>query len=292
LSISPTHAADWRRPGASLRDRVVTAVVLAACFFAALAWLPPLAWTGLAALAGALCAWEWAGFARSAGAGRVAYAAATVAALLAAAHGLNLATGAAGTIALTPVYAAAALFWTVGAPLWLARGPRPAPRAPVLAAGWLVLLPALLALVHLRNLDPWSLVAFMGVVWVADIAAYFGGRRFGRRKLAPRVSPGKTWEGLGAALAATAVYALAWLALAPGAVPVVVRDVPWSPVWMVVLVEALAVLSVIGDLFESAMKRQAGLKDSGSLLPGHGGILDRIDALTPVLPVAALVSLV
>ena len=275
-----------------LRDRVVTAIVLAAGFLAALFWLPALGWTALAGAILAVAAWEWAGFARCANAGRLAYAAVTVAGLVLAAHAFNLATGAAGTIALIPVYGLAAVFWVVGAPLWLARRPAIPPAVLVLGAGWLVLLPASLALIHLRNLDPRSLLLFLAIVWIADIAAYFAGRRFGRHKLAPRVSPGKTWEGLAAALVATAVYAFAWIAFARGATPAVVRDVPWSPVWMFVLVEGLTVLSVIGDLFESAMKRQAGLKDSGGLLPGHGGVLDRIDALTPVLPAAALVSLV
>jgi phosphatidate cytidylyltransferase len=292
LSISPTRAADWHRLGATLRDRVVTAVVLAAGFLAALFWLPPLAWTAFAGVLLALAAWEWAGFARRAAAGRFAYAAATVAALVVAAHVLNLATGAAGTVALAPVYGLALAFWMVGAPLWLVRRPTRAPAALVLGAGWMVLLPAFLALVHLRNADARSLVLFLAIVWIADIAAYFVGRRFGRHKLAPRVSPGKTWEGLAGALVATGVYALAWIAFAGGASPAIVRDLPWSPAWMLALVEALTALSVIGDLFESAMKRQAGLKDSGALLPGHGGMLDRIDAVTPVLPAAALVSLV
>jgi phosphatidate cytidylyltransferase len=275
-----------------LRDRVVTAAVLAAGFLAALFWLPPLGWTALSGGVLALAAWEWAGFARCATAGRLAYAAASVAALVAAAHAFNLATGAAGTIALMPVYGLAAGFWIVGAPIWLARRPLAAPSALVLGAGWVVLLPGFLALIHLRNLDPRSLLLFMAIVWIADIAAYFVGHRFGRHKLAPRVSPGKTWEGVAGALVATGVYACVWIAFAPGATPAVVRDLPWSPAWMLLFVAGLAALSVIGDLFESAMKRQAGLKDSGGLLPGHGGVLDRIDALTPVLPVAALVSLI
>jgi phosphatidate cytidylyltransferase len=275
-----------------LRDRVVTAAVLAACFLAALFGLPPLAWTAVSGGVLALAAWEWAGFARCATSGRLAYATASVAALVAAAHAFNLATGAAGTIALTPVYGLAAGFWIIGAPLWLARQRRNAPSALVLGAGWVVLLPAFLALIHLRNLDPRSLLLFMAIVWIADIAAYFVGHRFGRHKLAPRVSPGKTWEGVAGALVATGVYAFVWITFARGATPAVVRDLPWSPAWMLLFVVGLAALSVIGDLFESAMKRQAGLKDSGGLLPGHGGVLDRIDALTPVLPVAALVSLV
>ena len=275
-----------------LRDRVVTAGVLAACFLAALFWLPPLGWIALTAVFVGLAAWEWAGFARCATTGRLGYVAASVVTLVAAAHAFNLATGAAGTVALTPVYGLAAVFWLVGAPVWLARRPPNASSAVVLGAGWVVLLPAALAMIHLRNLDPRSLLLFMGIVWIADIAAYFVGRRFGRHKLAPRVSPGKTWEGLGGALVATGVYAFVWISFARGATPVVVRDLPWSPAWMFVLVGSLTLLSVIGDLFESAMKRQAGLKDSGGLLPGHGGFLDRIDALTPVLPVAALASLV
>ena len=129
------------------------------------------------------------------------------------------------------------------------------------------------------------------VSFAADIAAYFGGRAFGRRKLAPSISPGKTWEGFAGALVATAAYGLVWFAFARQHSPSIVRDLPGTAGWMVALVICLAALSVIGDLFESAMKRQAGLKDSGKILPGHGGVLDRIDALTPVLPVAALVSM-
>ena len=138
----------------------------------------------------------------------------------------------------------------------------------MLAVGWIVLLPTLLALVQLRNVGPGMLLAFMAIVWIADIAAYFFGRQFGRSKLAPTISPGKTWEGLDGALAATAVYAAAWIGLFRGAIPAAVRDLAWSAVWMIALVEVLAVLSVVGDLFESAVKRQAGVKDSGSSCRG------------------------
>jgi phosphatidate cytidylyltransferase len=275
-----------------LRLRVATALVLVAIFLGALFGLPPLGWSIFAALVLAAAAWEWAGFARRARAGRAAYALATTAAGFALAWTLGLALGRPGALALVPIYAAALVFWLGGAPLWLRRQPRAPAPALVLAVGWIVLIPTFLALVHLRNIHPASLLAFMVVVWVADIAAYFAGRRFGRRKLAPTVSPGKTWEGLYGALAATAVFALAWIAWAPRHTPALVRDLPWSPVWMVGLVVALTALSVVGDLLESAMKRQAGLKDSGRILPGHGGVLDRIDALTAVLPAAALVSMV
>jgi phosphatidate cytidylyltransferase len=275
-----------------LRDRVLTAIALVAGFAAALFWLPPLGWTVFAAALVALAAWEWAGFARCGTAGRILYAAATALVGFAAAHATGLTAGGVGLLALALAHGLAVAFWVVGAPLWLAR--RPAhPSAPlVLALGWVVLLPTFLALVQLRNMGPWLLLAFMAIVWIADIAGYGFGRLFGRRKLAPSVSPGKTWEGVYGALAAGAVYAAAWLGLFRGATPAVVRDLPWSPLWMIVLVEALVVLSVLGDLVESALKRQAGLKDSGRILPGHGGVLDRIDALTPVLPAAALVNMV
>ena len=275
-----------------LRVRVATALVLVAVFLGALFGLPPLGWSLFAALVLAVAAWEWAGFARRSEAARAGYALGTTAAGFALAWALGLAGGRAGALALVPIYGAALGFWLLGAPWWLRRQPRAPAPALVLAVGWVVLIPTFLALVHLRNIHPISLLAFMMVVWIADIAAYFAGRRFGRHKLAPNVSPGKTREGLYGALAAAAAFALAWIALAPRHAPALVRDLPWSPLWMVTLVVALAALSVVGDLFESALKRQAGLKDSGRILPGHGGVLDRIDALTPVLPAAALVCMV
>jgi phosphatidate cytidylyltransferase len=129
----------------------------------------------------------------------------------------------------------------------------------------------------------------MAIVWIADTAAYFAGRALGKRKLAPQISPGKTWEGVYGALAAVAIYALAL-------VPVAERagysgdPTPLAIALAVVCALALAAISVVGDLTESLLKRHAGAKDSGRLLPGHGGVLDRIDALIAAMPPAALMA--
>jgi phosphatidate cytidylyltransferase len=160
-------------------------------------------------------------------------------------------------------------------------------------AGWLVLWPTWLALVLLREASPWLLLALAALVWVADICAYFAGKRFGRRKLAPRVSPGKTWEGVIGALVGVVVYGAILVAVAAGREdslgPLLARGAGVPAVSVMVV---LAAFSIVGDLFESWMKRGAGLKDSSALLPGHGGLLDRIDALTSTLPLAALALLV
>jgi phosphatidate cytidylyltransferase len=276
-----------------LRQRVITAIVLAAGFLGALFGLPAAGWTLFAAGVLAAAAWEWCGLARRPGRWvRLVYAAGTVGAGLWLAWFLGLAGGRPGALSLIPVYGAAVAFWVLGAPWWLVRQPKAPPRGLILGVGWVVLIPTFLALVHLRNIHPVTLLVFMMLVWIADIAAYFAGRRFGHTQLAPSISPGKTREGLYGALAATTAFAVAWITLMRVHAPALVRDLPGSVAWMILLVAALTLLSVVGDLFESALKRQAGLKDSGSLLPGHGGVLDRIDALTPVLPAAALVCMI
>jgi phosphatidate cytidylyltransferase len=125
----------------------------------------------------------------------------------------------------------------------------------------------------------------LGLVWVADTAAYLAGRAFGKRKLAPAISPGKTWEGVAGALVASVFYAIIWAQFDPGLAALV-----QGPAWLPYLAGAvlLCAVSIVGDLFESAAKRRAGVKDSGRLLPGHGGVLDRIDSATATLPVALL----
>lgn len=135
------------------------------------------------------------------------------------------------------------------------------------------------------------LLSVLLIVWVADTAAYFAGRAFGRRKLAAHISPGKTWAGVFGAILAVLLLALVLWLFAP-ATRIYSNDLfaavgPW---WALLLLTVLVGLSIIGDLFESLLKRQAGVKDSGQLLPGHGGVLDRVDAMMPVLPSAAVIQ--
>lgn len=145
--------------------------------------------------------------------------------------------------------------------------------------GFLVLVPAWAALVALHGYGedgPALLLFAMSLTWVADTGAYFAGRQWGRVKLAPLISPGKTREGVYGALAGVALWSglLAWL-----------RPETGAPYLIVLFCLLICVISVVGDLFESLLKRQAGIKDSGNILPGHGGVLDRIDSLTAVAPV-------
>jgi len=165
-----------------------------------------------------------------------------------------------------------ALFWIVFSPIWLISRKK-VNQKPLMAFLGMVLLSATwLALNGLQNISPWLLLGVLAIVWLADIAAYFSGKRFGRHKLAPEISPGKTWEGVAGAILAATIYGL-----------VLCYNMHYSR-WLIVGLWLIVVLSVMGDLFESLLKRQAGVKDSSHLLPGHGGVLDRIDGLMPTLP--------
>lgn len=187
-----------------------------------------------------------------------------------------------GSRPLAGILGASALFWIFVVPWWLARGIGPAPNRWLLAAGLAVLLPAALAM---AVLSPARLLMLLGLVWIADTAAYFAGRAFGRRRLAPVISPAKTWEGAAGAAAACIIYAIICAMLDPG-LAARVQGAAWAPYLGGTVL--LCALGITGDLFESAAKRQAGVKDSGALLPGHGGVLDRIDSATAVLPLGAL----
>lgn len=272
-----------------LRARVITALLLLAGFLAALFLLPFAGWMALIALVAALAGWEWGGLIGYGRMSRVAFAGSAL--LLGAALGLVLFDPALGVpraaAGLAAAFLVAAAFWLLAVPAWL-RGRWRVPGGLAGAAvGLLVILPACLALMHLRGIDPLLLLAAMATVWVADIAAFFAGRAWGRRKLAPSISPGKTWEGAAGALAGVLVFGFS-TAAADG------RLIAAGSAGWLLFALALAILTAVsieGDLFESMVKRAAGVKDSGRLLPGHGGVLDRIDSLTAALPLVGLAAL-
>ncbi len=272
-----------------LKTRVITALVLLAAFLAALFWLPPPAWAAFAGLLVVPAAWEWARLTKLRPGACGLYVLA-VAAICAALFGLTVSDGDSGQPEFA-VYMGASLFWMVVVPVWLWRAWLPQSRWLAALTGVVVLAPTWLALVQLRNLGPSLLLLLMSVAWISDSAAYFAGRAFGRHKLAPSISPGKTWEGVAGAALAVSVYAAIWGFFWPAYFPQMLMSTHFGALAMLPLLWLLTAVGIYGDLFESAMKRHAGVKDSGALLPGHGGVLDRIDALTSVLPVAALVYL-
>lgn len=189
-------------------------------------------------------------------------------------------------------WAVCSLAWLLllGSSLPLARVPAVL-RPPIVLAllGFVLLQAAWLALVELRAQGAVFMLSLLALVWIADIAAYFGGRAWGRAKLAPTISPGKTRAGAWTALAATLCYAAVCAGLTwryPNYFSQLSAQFGWPG--LAALVVVLLIFAITGDLFESLLKRAAGVKDSGRLLPGHGGVLDRIDALLPVLPLAVL----
>ncbi len=271
-----------------LRQRIITAVVLAAVAIAAIALLPPvaLAWLFGAALIVAL--WEWSGLADlRAPAWRAAYCNVGVLLLFWLAHFTGVLGEAPQLERLRALLGIAALWWAVAlllvksypaSAVWWGNG------VLRMLMGLLTLLPAWLALMLLR-VQPhgqWLILFLVALVAAADIGAFFAGRAFGRHKLAPRVSPGKSWEGLAGGIAGALLFALlVWWLVARGG------DWPTLPALLLIVI-ATVLASVLGDLAESMVKRHRGVKDSGTLLPGHGGVLDRLDSLTAAAPVFAL----
>lgn len=269
-----------------LKWRVITALVLAPPVFA-LVWYAPTPWLAVAfGIVILLASAEWAALVPlRTRAGRASYVAAHLAVLVLA----WLALGQGDSPATALLVAGAA--WWAAAVAWLvlySRAPGVRRPAPAIGAvvGFLVLSPAWVALVFLHQQGPhggyWVTLLLL-LVWGSDVGGYFAGRAFGRRKLAPAISPGKTWAGVvgGLALGLAAALALQQAGLRLGLAP------PLPAGLLAVFVLTIG-FGVAGDLFESMMKRQRGVKDSGSLLPGHGGVLDRVDALVAGAPVLAL----
>lgn len=181
------------------------------------------------------------------------------------------------------VYVLSVAFWTIGVPLYLKQAYTIKSPLTLMLIGWILLLPTCLALYQLRAISPLLLLGFMATIWISDTAAYFTGKSLGKHKLADRISPNKTWEGVAGALIAVLIYALIW--------DFWFIEEPLA-LLLIPLLLLMAILGIVGDLYESLMKRHAGVKDSGSILPGHGGILDRIDALISSLPFAILALLI
>ena len=272
-----------------LGQRIVTAVVLLAlllpALFASVAW--PFAVLTLVMIAAA--GWEW---------GRLNHAGPILSlafgALLAAACAAALVAG--WTLQAPPaVWWAATLIWVLGGVWALKSGPAGwhlLPRAGRWVLGLLALWAAWLALASARSIGVNFILSIFCLVWAADIAAYFGGRAFGRRKLALSISPGKSWEGVWFGMAGALGLGLFWMLGLDHWLDIdsaslyshLCSTLGWSGFAFVVVF--LAAMSVVGDLVESLVKRSAGAKDSSALLPGHGGVLDRIDALLPVFPLA------
>lgn len=255
--------------------RVLTALILAPLFLAGLFLLPADAFALFIGVFLLLSAWEWGGLCGFARPGRALF-------MLGLALAAALAWWFQVRFALTVIGSGFWLLALIAVPAYPS-GQRlwalPAVRA---TAGALMLVPAWagLTLLQARSGGAWLVLWTMVVVWAADIGAYFAGHAFGRRKLAPQVSPGKTLEGLGGGVVAALILSAAIAALAGIGTDALALG----------LVVSLVVIaaSVIGDLMESLVKRVAGVKDSGTLLPGHGGILDRVDAVLAAAPVAAL----
>lgn len=257
-----------------LKTRIFTAVVLLGLFLPALFFLPLMLWAGLMMALTLLCLYEWAGLI-SLNRRQIRY--------------YLTASSVVGLVLLgllqwlgfhwffyqaMIIFMLATLFWFLVVPVALYFNCFARQRWMNLLLGWGLLFSLWMALVTAQTINPKFLLVIISTIWLADSAAYFAGKRFGRHKLAPAISPGKTWEGVAGALLAVAAYAA--VLKVSGAVAT------W---WVLPCLWVVTIAGVYGDLFESFFKRRANLKDSGHFLPGHGGLLDRIDGVIPALPI-------
>ena len=251
-----------------LKTRVITAILLTVTLVAALFSLPPLAWNLLILGIACIAAWEWANLSKFTNLVKLVYIA--LIAISSLVLMLFIPTLMNFTIAVSALIATA--FWLLVAPVLLYTKKQIHNKWLLAVIGMVIVLPFGGAMIGLREIDPMFLLLFIVAVSVADSAAYFAGKNFGKHKLAPNISPGKTWEGVLGGLIGVSIFGL------------LVCHFGHLSYSFIPLLWLVAVLSVEGDLIESLFKRQANMKDSGNLLPGHGGVLDRIDGLTASLP--------
>lgn len=278
-----------------LKQRVITALVLLAILLPALFHPNPLAFNIVVLVLMAAGAWEWGRLNGFGSAGSIG-----LGGLCVALCGASWALGAV-TLSLPWIWAIGGGLWVLGGAALLRAGVAGWPRVPAalrVVGGLLALWLAWLAVVQARAQGINFLLSVLVLVWVADIFAYFAGRAFGLRftknKLAPSISPGKSWEGVWGGMAGVLVLAFAWVYADhawQAAVPSLYTRLA-AQGWWLLIVGALfmGAMSVVGDLVESLVKRSVGVKDSSGLLPGHGGVLDRVDALLPTLPLAMMLS--
>jgi phosphatidate cytidylyltransferase len=257
-----------------LKTRIITALILMAVFIPLLFKSNQIIWSSIMLLLSLLTLQEWAEMFNFSKFGRVFY--------------LFIAAIVGGLVILgikylgfhyffnhaLTVFALFSFFWLIIVPIWMKRKWVIHHKIAVGLLGYWLIFPLWFALICAKVADPKLLLLLLATIWLADSAAYFAGKNFGKYKLAPTISPGKTWEGVLGALIGTSLLAL---------VLYIAFDVDYM---IFPLLWIVTILGVIGDLFESLMKRQANIKDSGRLLPGHGGILDRIDGIISSLPVA------
>lgn len=275
-----------------LKTRIITALCMLAVLIAVLNFGGAQGFAAFCAILTVLAAWEWARLLGWQG-NMTIYYGAIVGGVMFVLHAAQLEFPHAPVV--RTLWGVSAAFWFLYVPFALFKGVQAQStlRSMGLAIAGCVILPACwFAIVAAYQVSTGYLLSVLVLVWAADVGAYFAGRAFGKRKLAPQISPGKSWEGVigGVCL----VFAIAILALQLDWLNPTVYSRLWSSfgaVLSVILLASFVALSVMGDLFESLIKRQAGMKDSSQLLPGHGGILDRLDALLPVLPITALLLL-
>ncbi len=269
---------------ASLKQRIITALVLVPIVVGAILYFPSWLFAVMLAIFVAVGAYEWARLIGLPSSRRRGYVVALLFSLVPLWWLSDALVGLRVVLLL-------ALIWWVLAGMWVFR-------YPVSATAWrghiwrqclfgfLILVPAWAALVALHRhgeQGPWLILLLMLLIWGADSGAYFAGRKWGKDKLAPRVSPGKSWQGLWGGILTSGLVVLIFGRLFPIHVE--------FELYFITVCLVTVLFSVIGDLVESMFKRQAGVKDSGALLPGHGGALDRIDSLTAAAPVFALATL-